>query len=826
MSQTIMMTRRSWPSLVAFATVLCSHGHVAARGRRGGAPARSSLALTKDDDLSMPVRSISVNSVVLPKSVLRDAGRASGIHDAKPPADATTRFAERINFWYRRNGYVFSRVTARGPVRKGKLQFIVSEPRLAPEPVLISYYAAARGPDEQPANGVESSPAPESLDTVSWKRRAQARAALRLAPLPKAPSAGASKLEGLIQQARREGVPRPAIEAAERRLFGLRQKAGLPSLGQLERSAEAGQLVTVGGSTRDRVVARALQLKAGEPFRWDQGSWETLRSCGLFEEAEARAKFVNVAVAVPASQAQRKPKTVFVDGAVTMGGQTPAEPFPAPPTPPQRMPQRQRPVRPTEPPQSRRLEERVVVSLSVVEKDSRPRRRSQHCKIEPGIALAGGRLAGEVAVHDHNLRGRNQQLRVDMSVKNHTEFRASLIDPRLGSRFGFSARAFQRGPSLPGLGGGGSEAAEASSSGSASSSSGSASGSASGAEAGGAAAAASSHFAGPTAGADVSISGQAWRGATMGLSASAEVVPTPWRTATQSAGLLSRPAAPRKRDTPIVLSGNLGCGTMQGGGGGGGVKAGAKASVSRSLPFLTPGGACPDYWRLKCESKVAIPLVELLQRWPKPTRVHIGGGAVGAQADAAVGSGAGGPMDTKAGGRRRLPGWFPGGGSPPRVIGAPAAAAATVDSMAANLLPDASAAIAEVQRKLRRSTFSVRGKATLAADSLPLYESELLGGEGGVVRGYDADELGRTHSSIGATAELMVPLADDGQPIGLAFFTDAGGGTVAKDGDAAGEMALAGGTAVGVGLRYGPIRIDYAFNHKGRKKVHVGLVAG
>ena len=78
---------------------------------------------------------------------------------------------------------------------------------------------------------------------------------------------------------------------------------------------------------------------------------------------------------------------------------------------------------------------------------------------------------------------------------------------------------------------------------------------------------------------------------------------------------------------------------------------------------------------------------------------------------------------------------------------------------------------------------------------------------------------------MGASAELKVPLngASDAQPVDLAFFGDAGGGTVLAVGGT-GEMALRGGTAVGCGLRYGPFRVDYAFNHKGRRKVHVGLV--
>ena len=132
--------------------------------------------------------------------------------------------------------------------------------------------------------------------------------------------------------------------------------------------------------------------------------------------------------------------------------------------------------------------------------------------------------------------------------------------------------------------------------------------------------------------------------------------------------------------------------------------------------------------------------------------------------------------------------------------------------------------LGSITERLNRGTVSVRGRATYAADTLPSYESEALGGDGALVRGYDADELGRTHSSAGATAELMVPLGSQpSQPIALAIFADAGAGSVclnARDK----QFTMRGGTAIGCGLRYGPFRIDWAWNAEGRRKTHVGLV--
>ena len=84
--------------------------------------------------------------------------------------------------------------------------------------------------------------------------------------------------------------------------------------------------------------------------------------------------------------------------------------------------------------------------------------------------------------------------------------------------------------------------------------------------------------------------------------------------------MLSReegPSPSRSRDLPLLLNANLGFGSLQsggmgGGGGGGRMRAGAKVGVSRSLPFLVRN--CPDYWRVKAESKMVTPVEELVAR--------------------------------------------------------------------------------------------------------------------------------------------------------------------------------------------------------------------
>ena len=135
-------------------------------------------------------------------------------------------------------------------------------------------------------------------------------------------------------------------------------------------------------------------------------------------------------------------------------------------------------------------------------------------------------------------------------------------------------------------------------------------------------------------------------------------------------------------------------------------------------------------------------------------------------------------------------------------------------------------------RSLGASTLNVRGRATLAGASLPAYQAEALGGEGRI-RGYEDNELGRAHSSLAATVELVLPVgvpppsAGPGAPmppVSLCFFGDAGGGTVPVLQNAPSAFSIAKGAAAGVGLRYGPIKIDYAINAKGELKTHVGLV--
>ena len=70
---------------------------------------------------------------------------------------------------------------------------------------------------------------------------------------------------------------------------------------------------------------------------------------------------------------------------------------------------------------------------------------------------------------------------------------------------------------------------------------------------------------------------------------------------------------------------------------------------------------------------------------------------------------------------------------------------------------------------------------------------------------------------LGATAAADPNAAPNTPPMALSLFADVGGGTVRLA--STGEMGLAGGAAAGIGVRYGPFRVDQAFNLRGERKV-------
>jgi len=816
------------------------------------------------DDLSARIKHINIDgSRLIPAAVLREAAVASGIHSEQPPADAPVYIANAINNWYQRNGYVFSRVVARGYVRGSRLQFVVSEPRVASPSVIINYYAAAedtRREAQPPAAAVAPAPpaAPAAATILSQMRqRAAARLALgsatwrRPSAFGSGPSASecVERLEASLRTAREAGVSARACERAEARLRALRRDAGLPKPTELEQLHASGALVAVGGSTRPSVVAEALSLRPGMPFRWDACAWNELRRCGLFEACEARPLFVPAPerpLIDPKKGRDNLYGAVFVardQGTRDEGAKSLSEQPPSPP------------VRPVRGPGglsrwTRRKDEYVTLHLCVIERDSRPRQRAQHCRIEPGLSFSGGQLAGEVALSDHNLLGRNQQLKLDLAFHSAgvegSELRASWAAPRLGHRFSVGAQVFQRGSGRAGQTiaqaekGGAHDGATASASPHEPSAVMGANGPISGSPL---ALQPARSVPVPVSGADVHVNGRAWRGASIGFGAAAHLVPTPntapprvraARSERKEPGWWSRssllpPTPPTYHELPVQLSATLSCGSMQMGGGGGGggggaagVCAGARVAVAHSLPLLP---RMPNFWRVKSETRLVVPLgLAFPKRAPRrappqpPPEVHATGASPSSTEQPVIRLVHSKPLV------HRLSELL----VPPAVAATPLAQGAVTSA----------GPLASLMSKLRASTLNVRGRATLAASSLPSYETELLGGEN-AVRGYESYELGRTTSSVGGTVEVVVPLGG-AQPIAFSLFGDAGAGTVrpgnagtnafsasakgVPTGSSAESLSLSGGAAAGVGLRYGPFRIDYAYNLQGRWKAHVGLV--
>ena len=76
--------------------------------------------------------------------------------------DAPAKLAAFLDSWYRRNGYVLARVTAAQPVACRRLQFAVSEPKVAAEPVQLAFYAAAEEPASPSDVNLEDAEPPPS----------------------------------------------------------------------------------------------------------------------------------------------------------------------------------------------------------------------------------------------------------------------------------------------------------------------------------------------------------------------------------------------------------------------------------------------------------------------------------------------------------------------------------------------------------------------------------------------------------------------------------------------------------------------------------------
>ena len=118
---------------------------------------RQSGPLTLRGDLSGGVHTIRLSSTIVPKDVVRMAAQRSGVltkGGGVPSAAAVSAFAQRINAWYRANGYVLARVQGCRPVVAGRLELEAFEPRVAREPVRNPHPHPNPNPNPSPSRNL------------------------------------------------------------------------------------------------------------------------------------------------------------------------------------------------------------------------------------------------------------------------------------------------------------------------------------------------------------------------------------------------------------------------------------------------------------------------------------------------------------------------------------------------------------------------------------------------------------------------------------------------------------------------------------------------
>ena len=345
-----------------------------------------------------------------------------------------------------------------------------------------------------------------------------------LVPRPGASDAGASKA---LERAQRAGVTKTVLArgAARRRArFG-----GPESLTEVQRALKQGELVRVEGSTRAAVVAQSLGLRPGQPFRWDGAALKELQAGGPFEFVEPHASLTS--------------KTA--DG----GGE-------------------------------------VVVRVEALERGHKPGQRATHRNLEPSVAVSSGGVSGELMLEDSNFCGRNQRVRLDLSVHNTTDIKLRLSDPRLGRLLRVSASAFSR-PSADAY----ADAAEPTPNQSP------------------LAAAFATHFGGRNihSGGEMRVSGIGLR-TTLGLGASVQRVPAALARSPGGSGQgPSEIADANAAELPVEVGLHLAHGSLREDSSP--ADGGVSASFTHTLPIAA---ASPRFWRLQCRAVRTTPLTAAL----------------------------------------------------------------------------------------------------------------------------------------------------------------------------------------------------------------------
>ena len=175
---------------------------------------------------TMPIQQLDVNTTVLPESVVQLAARRSGLLGRPLRPESVQEFARTIKRWYLRHGYVLHSMTGAS-----------LEPETATAQITLHEPVISRKP----------------MDIVFCK-------------------------EYIIdEETGRLMTPRQYKEKHElRKSRGFRRKVA--DLSKANRT-----MVESPGRTSPERLAKALKLKPGRPFQWDDRRWKSIVQSGIFQ---------------------------------------------------------------------------------------------------------------------------------------------------------------------------------------------------------------------------------------------------------------------------------------------------------------------------------------------------------------------------------------------------------------------------------------------------------------------------------------------------------------------------------------------------------------
>lgn len=174
---------------------------------------------------SLPVKAVRIanNSTVLPDEIIQMAAARSGLIGKPLRTDRVQEFARNLKHWYTRQGYVLHSVTGATIDADSAVAAIsVEEPRVSAAPVGITFCKEMVVDDE-------------SGQLLTFRQYRE--------------------------------------KHSSRRTFGF---------DKIKRDDLNTTLVTASGRTNPDVIAKALQLLPGRPFRWEPRRWQQVARSGIF----------------------------------------------------------------------------------------------------------------------------------------------------------------------------------------------------------------------------------------------------------------------------------------------------------------------------------------------------------------------------------------------------------------------------------------------------------------------------------------------------------------------------------------------------------------